>query len=73
MTNSEKLTRKEIINLRLKLAGWDVTDRTSVIEEFETVFKKNSQRMHQHAIQVTNSVIIFFQGRFQCKIYSHTN
>lgn len=30
----ESITRKEIINLRLKSAGWDVSDRTQVIEEF---------------------------------------
>jgi len=32
---NEKLTRKEIINNRLKQAGWNVTDRTQVIEEFD--------------------------------------
>jgi len=32
---SEKLTRKEIIDLRLKKAGWLVSDRTHVIEEWE--------------------------------------
>lgn len=31
---TEKLTRKEIIDLRLKKAGWIITDRTQVIEEF---------------------------------------
>lgn len=31
---NEKLTRKEIIDNRLKLAGWNVADRTQVIEEF---------------------------------------
>ncbi len=31
---NEKLTRKEIIDNRLKQAGWNVTDRTQVIEEF---------------------------------------
>lgn len=31
---NEKLTRKEIIDLRLKQAGWEVNDRTQVIEEF---------------------------------------
>lgn len=34
---NEKLTRKEIINQRLKEAGWDVNDRTQVIEEFYIV------------------------------------
>ncbi|MBU2492342.1 MAG: DEAD/DEAH box helicase family protein [Bacteroidetes bacterium] len=32
---NENLTRKEIIDRRLKYAGWDVTDRTKVIEEFD--------------------------------------
>lgn len=32
--SSESKTRKEIIDLRLKDAGWDVSDRTQVIEEF---------------------------------------
>ena len=31
---SEFATRKEIIDLRLKEAGWNVADRTQVIEEF---------------------------------------
>lgn len=31
---NEKLTRKEIIDNRLGQAGWNVTDRTQVIEEF---------------------------------------
>lgn len=32
---NEKLTRKEIIDNGLKQAGWNVTDRTQVIEEFD--------------------------------------
>jgi len=32
---NEKLTRKEIIDQRIKQAGWNVTDRTQVIEEFD--------------------------------------
>ncbi len=32
---NEKLTRKEIIDQRLTQAGWNVTDRTQVIEEFD--------------------------------------
>ena len=31
---SESFTRKEIIDSRLKLAGWDVCDRAQVMEEF---------------------------------------
>ena len=32
---TEKLTRKEIIDQRLKQAGWNVTDHTQVVEEFD--------------------------------------
>jgi type I restriction enzyme R subunit len=32
---TEKLTRKEIIDIRLKQADWNVTDRAQVIEEFD--------------------------------------
>jgi type I restriction enzyme, R subunit len=38
---TEKLTRKEIIDLRLKQAGWDVNDRTQVIEEFDIIVDLN--------------------------------
>lgn len=38
---NEKLTRKEIIDLRLKKAGWTVTDRTQVIEEFDIIVDNN--------------------------------
>ena len=38
---NEKLTRKEIIDNRLKKAGWNVTDRTQVIEEYDIVVDRN--------------------------------
>lgn len=38
---NEKLTRKEIIDNRLKKAGWIVGDRSQVIEEFDIVVDKN--------------------------------
>ena len=38
---NEKQTRKEIIDTRLKQAGWDVTDRTQVIEEFDIIVDNN--------------------------------
>ena len=40
---SESETRTKIINLRLKDAGWDVLDRTQVIEEFFTAPQASSQ------------------------------
>jgi type I restriction enzyme R subunit len=38
---NEKLTRKEIIDTRLKQAGWNVADRTHVIEEFDIIVDDN--------------------------------
>lgn len=38
---NEKLTRKEIIDQRLKQAGWTVSDRTQVIEEFFIAVENN--------------------------------
>ncbi len=38
---NEKLTRKEIIDHRLKQAGWNVNDRTQVNEEFYSIVDKN--------------------------------
>jgi type I restriction enzyme, R subunit len=33
--NTEKHTRKQIIDSRLKKAGWNVADRTQVLEELD--------------------------------------
>lgn len=38
---NEKLTRKEIIDKRLKQAGWNVGDRTQVVEEFDIIVDAN--------------------------------
>lgn len=38
---NEKLTRKDIIDTRLKQAGWIVSDRTQVIEEFDIIVDSN--------------------------------
>lgn len=38
---NEKLTRKEIIDNRLKQASWNVNDRTHVIEEFDIFVDSN--------------------------------
>ncbi len=38
---NEKLTRKEIIDHRLKRAGWNTFDRTQVVEEFDIIIDKN--------------------------------
>lgn len=38
---SEKLTRKEIIDNRLRVAGWNIGDRSQVIEEFDIIVDVN--------------------------------
>jgi len=38
---TEKHTRKEIIDIRLKQAGWNVSDLSQVIEEFDIVVDKD--------------------------------
>lgn len=38
---NEKLTRIEIIDSRLKQAGWDKSDRTQVLEEFDIIVDPN--------------------------------
>ncbi len=38
---NEKLTRKELIDNRLKKAGWNLADRTQVIEEYDIIVDKN--------------------------------
>lgn len=41
---NEKLTRKEIIDNRLIRAGWNVADRTQVIEEYDIIVDENLVR-----------------------------
>lgn len=38
---TEKHTRKGIIDIRLKQAGWNVSDRTQVVEEFDIIVDKD--------------------------------
>ncbi len=44
-TMNESRTRKEIIDAKLNQAGWDITDRTQVVEEFE--IKVPSERVKE--------------------------
>lgn len=39
--HNEKLTRKKIIDSRLKQAGWNVHDLTQVVEEYDIIVDKN--------------------------------
>ncbi|MCW3090502.1 MAG: Type site-specific deoxyribonuclease [Ferruginibacter sp.] len=38
---TEKLTRKELIDIHLKKAGWDVNDSTQIAQEYGIAYKKN--------------------------------
>jgi type I restriction enzyme, R subunit len=61
---NEKLTRKEIIDNRLKQAGWNVTDRTQVIEEFDihlTVFEEPATPYAGH--QYSDYVLLGKDGK----------
>lgn len=61
---NEKLTRKEIIDQRLKQAGWNVTDRTQVIEEFDihlTVVEEPATRYAGH--QYSDYVLLGKDGK----------
>ena len=35
MSGNEAKTRKDIIDKRLQVAGWNVSDHTQVVEEFD--------------------------------------
>ena len=41
---NEKHTRKEIIDIRLQHAGWNINDRTQVVEEFNIIIDENLVR-----------------------------
>jgi type I restriction enzyme R subunit len=43
MSKTESQTRKDIIDIQLKCAGWNVEDRTRVIEEFEIDIDSSSK------------------------------
>ena len=47
--STEKQTRKQIIDQRLLIAGWNVSDRSQVTEEFTIVLDKNA--LHDDGIQ----------------------
>jgi len=66
---NEKLTRKEIIDNRLKQAGWNVTDRTQVIEEFDihlTVVEKAGQLAEEFHNEQPHITIELLR-----KVYNH--
>lgn len=52
MSKNEAQTRKEIIDNRLKQAGWNVSDRTQVIEEFDVII--NTNQVQEPQISYTN-------------------
>ena len=62
---NEKLTRKEIIDNRLKQAGWNVTDRTQVIEEFFIPVDGNevNEPMASYGVQISDYVLLGKDGK----------
>ncbi len=50
MTNTENQTRKEIIDKQLLAAGWDITDYTQIIEEFDIKIEP-SESVHEDIAQ----------------------
>jgi type I restriction enzyme, R subunit len=64
LVKNEKLTRKDIIDHRLKQAGWNVTDRTQVIEEFDihlTVVEEPATPYSEH--QYSDYVLLGKDGK----------
>lgn len=63
---NEKLTRKEIIDLRLKEAGWNVNDRTQVIEEFDIIVDNSliqEEPTHYATRQFSDYVLLGKDGK----------
>jgi len=63
---TEKHTRKEIIDIRLKYAGWNVSDRTQVIEEFDIIYEKqvvSDVQTSYSAHQASDYVLLGRDGR----------
>jgi type I restriction enzyme, R subunit len=63
--NNEKHTRKEIIDSRLKLAGWNIDDRTQVVEEFFIEVSANNlvnEPQSQYGIQFSDYVLLGKDG-----------
>ncbi|WP_426791246.1 DEAD/DEAH box helicase family protein [Sphingobacterium sp. WOUb80] len=50
---SEKTTRKEIIDINLQHAGWNISDRTQVIEEF--LVKVSDQILKEDTLSYSNT------------------
>jgi len=63
--NNEKQTRKQIIDQRLKHAGWNVADRTQVVEEF--FVKVNTNELNEpevpYGIQFSDYVLLGKDGK----------
>lgn len=63
---NEKLTRKEIIDNRLKQAGWNVDDRAQVVEEFDIIIDSNlvQEAATPYAGRQSSASIPMFRDRF---------
>ncbi|MVT09519.1 type I restriction endonuclease subunit R [Chitinophaga tropicalis] len=63
--SNEKQTRKEIIDTRLQQAGWNVMDRTQVIEEFSIAINTNELNEPDipYGIQFSDYVLLGKDGK----------
>lgn len=65
MVNNEKQTRKELIDLCLQQAGWNVADRTQVVEEFFVTIQPNEANEPEapYGIQFSDYVLLGKDGK----------
>lgn len=62
--STEAITRKDVIDKRLKAGGWLVTDRTQVIEEFHiNGIAEVSEPQEKHARQISDYVLLGKDGK----------
>jgi len=59
---NESTTRKELIDIQLKEAGWNIDDRTQVIAEFvvNKVASNVNESNEPYGMGVINLLIMFF-------------
>lgn len=62
---TEKLTRKEIIDVHLLKAGWDTSDRTQVVEEFFISSSDNiiNEPLYHYRIEFSDYVLLGKDGK----------
>jgi len=56
MDMNESETRQQIIDQKLKLAGWNVSDPSQVIQELDIVLKNADQVVSEYLMTVTSTM-----------------